>query len=360
MRWPAVGPRFRRPRATRRLHRADRRRGRPTGRQRPRRRPPHPPLKHCSTCSSTTSSRRRRHHDPHTDNAPTRSARAAQRGDGAHGPRTPACSPAPAHRRAVAGPDRMHRMVGPRRRRAPHRFRGRAGRPRRVRPPAPRPRRMEQIDGQHWVDGLNEAARAVPNGREDAPGAWERHSAAALKARRRMPAPIRALPLLPIGTGLGAHIGWQPRALPVRLGFTRDVWMHRIDIARAAGIEAGADPRARRPHPRRHRRRSGRAGTGSPTPHTHRTGRRHLPRRRRRPGQPAQRVDAVEFAAIISGRVTGTGILRTSSPRHPPSTTPAKGEQHHAHHRPSPRPTSKRSPNDSPMTSSTPRTTTAR
>jgi uncharacterized protein (TIGR03083 family) len=100
-------------------------------------------------------------------------------------------------------------------------------------------RLTEQIGGVHWVDGLNEAQL---RGRTDwtpgtLPALWERSSAAALKARRRMPAPVRALPVLPIGTGLGVHIGWQPLAYLFDMGFTRDVWMHRIDIARAAGIE---------------------------------------------------------------------------------------------------------------------------
>ena len=61
-----------------------------------------------------------------------------------------------------------------------------------------------QIGGQHWVDGLNEAQLRA---RTDwtwplLADLWERHSTAALKARRRIPAPVRALPLLPIGTGL--------------------------------------------------------------------------------------------------------------------------------------------------------------
>ncbi len=101
-----------------------------------------------------------------------------------------------------------------------------------------------QIGGQHWVDGLNEAqlrARTdwTPPALADL---WERHAAAALKARRRMPAPLRALPVLPIGTGLGVHIGWQPLRYLFDMGFTRDVWMHRIDIARAAGITPELTP----------------------------------------------------------------------------------------------------------------------
>ena len=49
-----------------------------------------------------------------------------------------------------------------------------------------------------------------------------------------MPAPVRALPVLPLGTGLGVHVGWQPLRYLFDMGFTRDAWVHRIDIARAA------------------------------------------------------------------------------------------------------------------------------
>jgi hypothetical protein len=69
-----------------------------------------------------------------------------------------------------------------------------------------------QIGGSHWVDGLNEAqlrARAdLATG--VLPALWGTTSAAALTARRRMPAPLRALPLLPLGEALGTDLGWKP------------------------------------------------------------------------------------------------------------------------------------------------------
>ncbi len=51
-----------------------------------------------------------------------------------------------------------------------------------------------------------------------------------LAARRRLPAPLRALPL-PFGPPLGT------RPLGYLMGriYTRDAWMHRIDLARATG-----------------------------------------------------------------------------------------------------------------------------
>ena len=70
---------------------------------------------------------------------------------------------------------------------------------------------------------------------EELPPRWEKAGAAALVARRRIPAPIRALPLLPLGTVLGTRLGWKPLGYLFDIGFTRDVWMHRVDIARAVG-----------------------------------------------------------------------------------------------------------------------------
>lgn len=169
-----------------------------------------------------------------------------------------------------------------------------------------------QIGGQHWVDGLNEAqlrARTEWTWPLLA-DLWERHCAAALKARRRMPAPVRALPLLPIGTGLGVHIGWQPISYLFDIGFTRDVWMHRIDIARAAGVQAELtaehDGRIIADIVAEWSRRHGQPYTlilTGPAGGTFHTGE----------GEP-QTVDAIEFVRILSGRSDGPGILRHKLP----------------------------------------------
>jgi uncharacterized protein (TIGR03083 family) len=93
-----------------------------------------------------------------------------------------------------------------------------------------------QVNGQHWVDGVNEAQlrdrrELMPQG---IPSRWHEASAAALRARRRMPAAVRALPLLPLGEMAGVKFGFQPLGYLFDIGFTRDVWMHRIDICRAS------------------------------------------------------------------------------------------------------------------------------
>jgi uncharacterized protein (TIGR03083 family) len=94
-----------------------------------------------------------------------------------------------------------------------------------------------EIGGSHWVDGVNEAqlrARASWTPQE-LPQRWVESSGRALRSRRRMPAPLRALPLLPLGSALGTDLGWQPLGYLFDIGFTRDVWMHRVDLARAVG-----------------------------------------------------------------------------------------------------------------------------
>jgi uncharacterized protein (TIGR03083 family) len=51
-----------------------------------------------------------------------------------------------------------------------------------------------------------------------------------VRARRRLPAPLRAVPL-PFGPPLGA----RPLAYLMDCIYTRDAWMHRVDLARATG-----------------------------------------------------------------------------------------------------------------------------
>jgi uncharacterized protein (TIGR03083 family) len=90
----------------------------------------------------------------------------------------------------------------------------------------------KEIDSHHWVDGLNElqirerehlsndelAARLAAVGPKAVKGRW------------RTPAPMRYLPL-----PFGPPIGWAPLKYLLDVGFTRDVWAHRIDIHQAIG-----------------------------------------------------------------------------------------------------------------------------
>jgi uncharacterized protein (TIGR03083 family) len=87
--------------------------------------------------------------------------------------------------------------------------------------------------GEFWWDGMNELQvreRARLRGNELI-DEWETNSRRALRARTRLPRPIGRLPLL----NLPAPLGRQPVSYLFDTGFTRDVWMHRIDLARATG-----------------------------------------------------------------------------------------------------------------------------
>src|ERR1019366_776664 len=66
---------------------------------------------------------------------------------------------------------------------------------------------------------------------------WDYIAPRALKARRKLPRLIAKLPLL----NLPAPVGRQPLAYLFNVGFTRDTWMHRIDLAEATGKPFNAD-----------------------------------------------------------------------------------------------------------------------
>lgn len=128
----------------------------------------------------------------------------------------------------------------------------------------------------------------------------------AVRARRRTPRPLRALPL-PFGPPLGT------RPLGYLLGciYTRDAWMHRVDISRATGrdlvLTAEHDGRivadvvaewaARHGAPYRLHLTGPAGGTwecGS--------------------GGEELRLDAVEMMRVVSGRAPGSGLLATTVP----------------------------------------------
>ena len=98
---------------------------------------------------------------------------------------------------------------------------------------------VKEIGAEYWWDGMNEIHVRERDGL--APDAliaeWDDNSARALRARRRLPRPIAWLPLL----GLPEPVGRKPVSYLFDMGFTRDLWMHRIDLAQAVGSTFDAD-----------------------------------------------------------------------------------------------------------------------
>jgi uncharacterized protein (TIGR03083 family) len=90
----------------------------------------------------------------------------------------------------------------------------------------------KEFDSHHWVDGLNELQireRADLSSAEIVAqvGAV---GPKAVKGRWGTPLPARYLPL-----SFGPPIGWAPLKYLLDVGFTRDVWAHRIDVHVAIG-----------------------------------------------------------------------------------------------------------------------------
>lgn len=97
-----------------------------------------------------------------------------------------------------------------------------------------------QIESHHWVDGMNElqirerrhlsnaelVARLTTVGPRAVAGRWG------------TPAPIRHVPI-----PFGPPVGWIGLWYLLDVGFTRDVWAHRIDLEAATGhpLELTAD-----------------------------------------------------------------------------------------------------------------------
>jgi uncharacterized protein (TIGR03083 family) len=135
---------------------------------------------------------------------------------------------------------------------------------------------------------------------------WERAVPRALRGRRRFPPFLR-----PVRIGFEAPLGRRPLGYLMDIVYTRDVWMHRIDICRATGREpvltAGHDGRliadmvtdwAATHHQAFTVHLSGPAGG------TYRTG----------SDGPTVDIDATDWAWTISGRARGSGLLASPLP----------------------------------------------
>ena len=85
----------------------------------------------------------------------------------------------------------------------------------------------KEIDSHHWVDGLNELQIRERNRLSNDELVLQVAAVGprAVKGRWHTPPPARYIPL-----PFGPPIGWAPLKYLLDVGFTRDVWAHRIDI----------------------------------------------------------------------------------------------------------------------------------
>lgn len=168
---------------------------------------------------------------------------------------------------------------------------------------------VKEIGAQYWWDGMNEVQvrERAQLTTDELITEWERNAERARVARSKLPRVIAHLPLL----NLPAPVGRQPVGYLFDVGFTRDVWAHRMDIAVATGLPMDLD--------HEHDGRivadivtewaathgepfvlelSGPAG-GAFTAGA---------------GGEAVSMDTLDFIAILAGRSQGTGLLRHTLP----------------------------------------------
>jgi len=89
-----------------------------------------------------------------------------------------------------------------------------------------------EIDSHHWVDGMNELQIRERAGlaNDEVVAQLETVGPRAVRGRWKTPPPLRYLPI-----PFGPPVGWAPLKYLLDIGFTRDVWAHRIDICAATG-----------------------------------------------------------------------------------------------------------------------------
>jgi uncharacterized protein (TIGR03083 family) len=166
-----------------------------------------------------------------------------------------------------------------------------------------------EMGSPFWWDGMNELQvheRAACT-TDELVAEWDERSAQALRARRKLPRAIANLPVL----NLPAPVGRQRVAYLFDVGFTRDVWAHRIDLAVATGLAFDAD-----------QAHDGRlledivaewAGTHGEPFTLEFTGPLHNVYQSGDDGEHVT-IDAVEFVRTLAERTEGTGVLRHSLP----------------------------------------------
>jgi uncharacterized protein (TIGR03083 family) len=166
----------------------------------------------------------------------------------------------------------------------------------------------KEIDSHHWVDGLNELQIRERSGLTDAEVVAQLKGvgAKAVKGRFGTPLPMRYTPV-----PFGAPIGWKPVNYLLEVGFTRDVWAHRIDIHAVIDRPMELDPAH-----------DGRlvadivgewAALHEEPFHLHLTGTAGGSFSQGSGGEHVE-MDALDFVRTLAGRLPGTGVMRHPLP----------------------------------------------
>lgn len=92
----------------------------------------------------------------------------------------------------------------------------------------------KEIDSHHWVDGMNELQirERAHLSNDEVVAQLTAIGPKAVKGRWKTPPPMRYVPI-----PFGPPIGWTSLKYLLDVGFTRDVWAHRVDICKATGRE---------------------------------------------------------------------------------------------------------------------------
>jgi uncharacterized protein (TIGR03083 family) len=160
-----------------------------------------------------------------------------------------------------------------------------------------------QIDSHHWVDGINELQirerRRCSNA--EVVARLAAIGPAAVAGRWGAPAPMRHLPI-----PFGPPVGWVGLWYLLDVGFTRDVWAHRIDLSlatdRAMVLTADHDGRLVADLVAEW---AGIHGDAFELTLTGVAGGTFT----QGEGGPVVSIDAVDFVRTVSGRLPGTGVL---------------------------------------------------
>lgn len=168
---------------------------------------------------------------------------------------------------------------------------------------------VKEIGARYWWDGMNEiqVRERAALGTDDLIAEWVTNAEKARTARAKLPRPIAHLPLL----NLPAPVGRQPLAYLFDIGFTRDVWAHRMDIAVATGrpmdLDEEHDGRIVADIVAEWATTHGEPFTlelTGPAGGTYTAGR----------GGEEVSIDTLDFIAILAERAEGTGVLRNVLP----------------------------------------------